>query len=367
MAVYKIFPIADATIYSAYPSTNAGLDEILEVACYNSQNPANLTLNSILANDDIRRTLIKFDSQEISSSIALANKSFSAYLKLYLATANNLSTDYSIEVRQVSQNWEMGTGKLNDVPTTQNGVCWYSTSSYYSGSVNWNSSGYYKTIGGGSWSAISSSQSFNYKSPKDVVADVSTIVRQWNSGSAANNGFLVKLPITVESSSLTYTGLSFFSVDTHTIYPPTLEFRWDDSVYTTGSLSIVQSSDTVVTLANGMGNFKSGTDKYMVRINARDRYPARTFTSNTTSSLYTTVKALPSSSYWSIVDYKTNDIVVDYDTNFTKLSCDSNGNYFYLYMSGLEPERYYKTLIKTVLSTGESIEIDNDLIFKIEN
>ena len=30
MAVYKIFPTKDATIYSLYPSRNTGLDEIIE-------------------------------------------------------------------------------------------------------------------------------------------------------------------------------------------------------------------------------------------------------------------------------------------------------------------------------------------------
>ena len=34
-------------------------------------------------------------------------------------------------------------------------------------------------------------------------------------------------------------------------------------------------------------------------------------------------------------------------------------------MNGLEPERYYKILIKTVLSDGSSYEIDNNLIFKV--
>ena len=32
MAVYKIFPSSDATLYSKYPAQNTGLDEILEVA-----------------------------------------------------------------------------------------------------------------------------------------------------------------------------------------------------------------------------------------------------------------------------------------------------------------------------------------------
>ena len=32
MAVYKIFPIADTTIYSGFPDMNTGLDEILDVS-----------------------------------------------------------------------------------------------------------------------------------------------------------------------------------------------------------------------------------------------------------------------------------------------------------------------------------------------
>jgi hypothetical protein len=48
-------------------------------------------------------------------------------------------------------------------------------------------------------------------------------------------------------------------------------------------------------------------------------------------------------------------MVVDYDTSYTKISCDRISNYFDVYMNGLEPERYYKILIKTILSTKEII------------
>jgi hypothetical protein len=61
----------------------------------------------------------------------------------------------------------------------------------------------------------------------------------------------------------------------------------------------------------------------------------------------------------------TEEIVVDYDTAYTKISCDSNGNYFDIYMNGLEPERYYKVLFKTILSNGETIISDNNHYFKV--
>ncbi|NDC57146.1 MAG: hypothetical protein EBZ69_10155, partial [Alphaproteobacteria bacterium] len=174
-----------------------------------------------------------------------------------------------------------------------------------------------------------------------------------------NNGFIVKHPESVESNGYSYVALSYFSVDTHTIYPPTLEMRWDDSSYSTGSLSTISNSDTVVTIANNTSNYKWGT-KYKFRINARDKYPARVFT---TASLYTTNKLLPAQSYWAIQDAKTQEMVVDFDESYTKISADATSNYFFLYTGGLEPERYYKILIKTVLSSGEYVPKSHRYVF----
>jgi hypothetical protein len=36
MAVYKIFPEKSATLYSYYPTLNAGIDEILDLSTYNN-------------------------------------------------------------------------------------------------------------------------------------------------------------------------------------------------------------------------------------------------------------------------------------------------------------------------------------------
>jgi hypothetical protein len=367
MAVYKIFPSADATLYSKYPAQNTGLDEILEVAAKNNQNPANSLVESVpfepILYDDIRRSVIRFSDEDLDKIKLFRTGSWKAGLKLYLATADNLSTTYSLEVRQVSQSWDMGTGQFADSPETRNGVCWYSTSSYYTSASSWdtNAGSYFMTPGGGSWTgSYFGSQSFDYKANKDPNVDVTRIVDSWFSGST-NNGFIVKLPTNIESSSNSYLGLSFFSVDTHTIYPPTLEMKWDDSIYT-GSLPIIDNSDFVVTIGNNLGTYINKTELVKFRVNARDKYPNRVFT---TSSLYTTNKRLTQTSYWALQDVKTTDMVIDFDRVFTKISSDSNGSYFGIYMNGLEPERYYKVLIKTDLPTGESLDIDNDCIFKI--
>ena len=59
MAVYKLFPIQDATVYSGYPSMNSGLDSLLEVT---SEFPQTLTPSPRVA-----RSLLKFDQNEIDS------------------------------------------------------------------------------------------------------------------------------------------------------------------------------------------------------------------------------------------------------------------------------------------------------------
>jgi hypothetical protein len=366
MAVYKIFASADAGLYSSDPALNTGLDEILEVSVKNSDTPLNYFVDPIpvqgILSDDLRRSLLLFSDSDIATLKTYTTGSWKTNLRLYLANAENLNTSYSLEVRQVSQSWQMGTGKLADSPPTRNGVCWYNSIAYYSSASNWGNGSYYLTNGGGSWTNLSTTQSFGYRDSKDINVDVSQIVDTWFSGSRENYGFIVKHPNYIEQNSGSYIALSFFSVDTHTIYPPTLEIKWDDSSYSTGSLSVLGNSNSVITLANNLESFKYGTTKYKFLINSRDKYPARVFT---TSSLYTTNKALPQASYWSLQDVKTNDIVIDFDTNYTKISCDGTNSYFNMYMNGLEPERYYKILIKTILSSGEVYDVDNNLIFKL--
>lgn len=363
MAVYKIFPDKDACIYSSFPKKNTGLDEILEVSVRNSADELNPYVGTgSLVSEDVRRSLLTFSDSDLNTIKSYSTGSWKAFLRLYLANAQNLSQNYYVEVRQLSQSYDMGTGQFGDSPETTNGVCWYGTSSYFTTSSTWNVSNgnFYTVSGGGSWTNLVATQSFTNYSDKDINCDVTSIVDSWFSGSS-NNGFIVKHPQSVESNGYSYVALSFFSVDTHTIYPPALEIKWDDSSYSTGSLSVLSSDNFVVTIANNNQEYKYGSI-CKFRINARDTYPVRQFT---TSSLYVNNKALPQQSYWSIKDLKTEEIVVDFDNNYTKISCDSTGSYFTLYTQGLQPERYYKILVKTVTSTGQTIVVDNNNVFKV--
>ena len=368
MAVYKIFPNKDTTIYSRYPQTNAGRDEILEVSVKNSNSVSGITENiGATGIDDIRRSLISFSENDIDLVKSFNSSSFKAELRLFLATAENLSQNFSIECYPVAQEWIMGTGKFLDNPPTENGVCWETTGPS-TGSVTWSAAfgteQYLFTTGGGTWNnTYKTTQSFDYTSNKDLNIDISNILTQWFTGSINNYGLLLKHSASLELNTGSLIELKYFSIDTHTIYPPCIDFKWDDSSFNTGSTNngFITNDNFVINVGNNPGEFKKDT-KYNFSIKARDKYPTRQFT---TSSVYLNWKYLPTSSYWGIQDFKTTEMIVDFDSNYTKISADSNGNYFTVYMKGLQPERTYKLLVKTILSDTEEIIVDNDILFKI--
>ena len=179
-----------------------------------------------------------------------------------------------------------------------------------------------------------------------------------------NAGFILKWDSSEEfnSSDAIQPWLKFYSVDTNTIYPPTLEIKWRDFVYNTGSLEVISTPDLYVSLDNNLGTFYSQSINNF-RLNCRPEFPARTYK---TSSLYTTNHALPSESYYAIKDLATNEYVVEFDNVFTQISCDATWSYFKVYMNGLEPERNYKILVKTNIA-GNTIVLDEDYYFKVVN
>jgi len=373
MAVYKLFPTQDATLYSAYPTMNTGLDAILEVS------------NQIGLNGtpDIARYLIQFDTSEIQDVInnKISGDSYAVYLKNFIAEAQGINQDTKLEVRATAQAWNNGNGYTLDSPIVEDGVSW--ESSLYSGSGIWSMNGSnsggaftgsynstYVTQGGGNWYTSSNylvTESFALRNVKDIEINTSNTVNAWYSSSIPNYGFLIKLTSSLEFNPSQYVQpiFKFYSVDTNTIYPPTLEFRWRDySTVLTGSAtgSIVSTSNIKMSLAENPGVFfPESVNRFY--INVSPLYPTRAFQ---TSSLYTNLNYLPTASYYAIKDLDTNEYVVNFDNNYTQISSDSTGNYFDVYMSGLEPERYYKILIKTTIQ-GSTIIYDDSYYFKVVN
>lgn len=361
MAVYKIFPEKDATMYSAYPDMNTGLDQILEIQ---NQPP------QLGENNQVSRILLQFSTSEIQNVInnVVGNPSgYDAYLRLFIANATNLPDNYTLYFNPVSQSWESGTGRFLYNPNDENGVTWTQRSN----SNDWPSSNFTPNTtasflannpGGAAWYQLFEDyQSFVINDTKDIEVEVTDIVGNFYNLNVPNNGFLIRMQPEYEFNNSSSFSLKYFSKDTHTIYIPQLEIRWDDSSYNTGSLTGLSTDNTTVTLGNNIGQYQRDT-VYQFRVNARPVYPQRQFT---TVSVYTLNQALPSSSYYAIQDLDTGEYVVDFSENFTKVSCDPNGNYFNLYMNSFQPERYYKILIKSSFADGSTMVFDNNYTFKI--
>jgi hypothetical protein len=219
--------------------------------------------------------------------------------------------------------------------------------------------------GGGTWftsSFISGShyyQTFD-KYTSNLNVEVTDYITDIFENHRVNNGFIIKKSKVDEQSTKKFGSIKFFSSDTNTIYPPVLETRWDDSSFMTGSLEPLVSDDIILYVKNLSTEYKE-TSKGKIRVYGRDRFPARTFS---TTSNYTLVKYLPTTSYYSVVDAETEQVIIPFDTNYTKLSCDSDGNYFNFWFNGLQPERFYKFVFRVDLN-GTTKYYDDNFYFKV--
>lgn len=358
MGVYKIFPSQDTTIYTDYNTLNAGLDSILDL----SKNSPYLYPSSSTS-----RILIKFDNADIADAISKSGVNFTASLKLYNANIDSIPTNFNLEFYPLYQSWDMGTGRFNNIPETDDGASWRYrnanqinaweinglpsgvTSSYYIGNE-----------GGASWYTASAIQSFDYFSSKDINVNVTNIVAAWTASLIPNNGFIIKNQNSLEfNPNYTYT-FNFFSRDTNTIYPPCLEFKWNDSTFNTGSSVFITDENINIAIANNKNIFYDN-EYVKFRVYTREKYPQRIY-SQTSLNKYN--KCLPVDSFYSIIDLNTNNKIIDFDNVATRLSIDDESSYFRLYMNGLEPDRYYKIQIKSIIDGGIYI-FDDDYYFKI--
>jgi len=387
MAVFKIFPDKDATLYSIFPTMNTGLDEIVEATlttfAYSQPNP------------QASRFLIKFNDEDLAAAFGPMSDAtydsgkWNAKLQCFVSTATGLATTSSVVCYPLAQDWDMGTGHYLDEPISTDGCSWiwagYSGSnlwqmlangfSYPVGATSSYTSSTAVPAGGGVWytgSQYSSSVTFSYRTNKDLNLDVTNTVRAWTTGSGVipttklpNNGFILKQNLEWVYNKNYQPELKYFSVDTNTIYPPTLQISWDDSTWSTGSSTqtVLNTLPATITLAQNPGTFYSASINRF-RINARPEYPVQLWQ---TSSVYLNNYYLPSgSSLWALKDLETNEYIVDFDSRYTQLSADASSSYFDMYMNFLQPERYYTILIQTTVD-GSTIVFNDQYYFKVIN
>ncbi len=364
--MHKFFTSSyDASIYLQQPDQNTGRDELLEVGklYYGSTK-------------DIARALLKFDTNQISSSIAenIGTGSYSVFLNLKSAISEEIPLEYTIYANAVSQSWIMGTGTKFDNITTD-GVSW----KYRNGVDTWQdnvtagtavyvagTTGSANAEGGTWYLSGSASQSYSYE-PDDVRMDITNMVKLWisgsNNGGLPNNGLIVHHSLENEENTLDYGVLKFFSKETNTIYEPKLELVWNDQIFSTGSLLPVTGSasdDDYKVVVQNLKKQYPQNQKVKVRVKGRDMFPLKSFG---TTFAYDQTKYLPTTTYYQVEDYITGEIIFPFG-EYTKVSCDSTSNYFIMDLNTLPINRTYVLKLK-IVESGISTIIDDKLIFEI--
>ena len=351
--IYFLTASKDASVYLQQPDQNTGLDEVLEVS--------KVFYGNI---KDVSRALLKFDIEPLSASIASGDITMSsAELVLRETDSEELPLEFTLEAYPISQSWEMGKGTRFDDITTA-GVTWNNREG--DSLLRWLqtedfsdvSTGSYEGKGGTFYYDVYATQNFEYGT-NDVYMDVKDIVEDWLSGSIINDGIIVKLPFELENDTNDYGILKFFSKETNTIHQPKLRIGWDDTVFATGSLTELTSEEIKVGIRNFKKEYKVNTTPKL-RVVGRDLYPVKTFSS---TAQYGISKFLPTTSYYQISDYHSNDVIVPY-SDYTKLSCDSDGNYFKLNLTNWEVDRVYKIDFKVVID-GIPQFFDEDYTFSV--
>jgi hypothetical protein len=366
---YYTFALKDSFISSgssnitgeSFKDQNFGQDQILEV-------------KKEFFNDSFdypTRALVQFDLTTISESVAdgtITNPSY--HLRLYEAEGNQEQTlEYTLAAQVISQSWDEGVGKSTDNPKTING-CSFENRINKPGisALSWSNADGTPSNGPSTLVVSSSTQAFSNQSP-DVEMDITDMTTGWITNQFSNYGLLLNFSGSEETDSTTFGQLKFFSKQTHTIFSPKLEVRWDDHLPATGSntgslspLNVVGTEDNYLYVKRLKEEYKE-TDKVKFRVGVRKRYIQKTFSTSVQEASQSFVPE--GSGSYAIRDVATGEDIVPF-SDFTKLSCDVSGSYFTQWLNTFEPNRVYKIMLKLKTTDGNQQIFDEDFEFKVK-
>jgi hypothetical protein len=320
--IYFVTASKDASVYGLTPTKNTGLDEILTISKHYNR----------FEERDNARTFIHFDIDNIPSYVTASN----VELHLSLAQPEELAGSYTLYGYPVTESWEMGRGTWPETINTDG--------------INWE-------IQTGVDFTTEVSQSFTYFGG-DVNMNIKPIYDYWTG--STNYGIRLSHTSSIEESGLEYGVLKFYSKETNTFLQPLMKLQWDDSIFTTGSLLPLSDSQIIIRSKELRDSYNEG-NKIKIKVIGRGLYPTKTFTNTFT---YNDIKYLPQTSYYAVREEITKRVIVDF-SEYTKISCNSDGNFIVMDTSNFPTNRVYRLLFK-VVRDGISEFIDDDLTFIIK-
>lgn len=237
MAIKRYFANKDNTITNSFQEnltvrgtgSNMGQSDILEVFYIYGQQSA--------TSEEKARIILEFPVTELSSDRTAGlipdSGSVSFYLKMTNARhGRTLPRDYKLSIHAITGSWQEGRGldmdDYSDVTYDNTGSNWIRKE----GAISWD------TAGGDFFTDSSSSFDATFTvGDEDLEVDVTTLVEQWLDspgnvlGSKTNNGFIIKLSSSYESSTTdSYYTKKFFARSSEFFFRrPALEARWNST------------------------------------------------------------------------------------------------------------------------------------------
>ena len=401
-----IYPTQSCTLYSNYDILNTGADEILEVA-----SDFTPTKGPMAA-----RSLLLFSNEDILVDFKTTNRYI---LNLRIVQSVELESNVELEAYPVSERWEAGKGRFSDTELLYPGASWLYKNE---NKDTWTTTTPVEyDAGGGSWydkfydNELDEESILDFKFKFETVAsdvkiDITQLVSFWNMSAIENNGIILKFK---DDVSKRCGNVKFFSSNTNTIYRPYIEvggydYKFEPYIITTttknsellsgsldsgsldsgsldsgsldsGSLeeSTTDNTEQTKSLESGVMELKNkdlhifienikesyshdGIEKLVVGV--RELNPKKNFSNR---MRYTGRNITSLDMFFSVLDAETEEIVIDF-SEFTKISCDTNGHYFNFDFSCLSRGRLYKFILKLEYE-GIRKKYDNKLAFMITN
>ena len=401
-----IYPTQSCTLYSNYDILNTGADEILEVA-----SDFTPTKGPMAA-----RSLLLFSNEDILVDFKTTNRYI---LNLRIVQSVELESNVELEAYPVSERWEAGEGRFSDTELLYPGASWLYKNE---NKDTWTTTTPVEyDAGGGSWydkfydNELDEESILDFKFKFETVAsdvkiDITQLVSFWNMSAIENNGIILKFK---DDVSKRCGNVKFFSSNTNTIYRPYIEvggydYKFEPYIITTttknsellsgsldsgsldsgsldsgsldsGSLeeSTTDNTEQTKSLESGVMELKNkdlhifienikesyshdGIEKLVVGV--RELNPKKNFSNR---MRYTGRNITSLDMFFSVLDAETEEIVIDF-SEFTKISCDTNGHYFNFDFSCLSRGRLYKFILKLEYE-GIRKKYDNKLAFMITN
>lgn len=249
MGIKRYIATKDSTITNAFEANlttratkaNMGASDILETFSIYGQ--------ATTSSAELSRILLEFPITTIVADRASGKIPVSGSVSFFINLSNaphgeTTPKDFELVVTPISRSWTEGYGLDMEAYDDRGGVNWLSASS---GSL-------WTAEGGDHLSAPAYTASFVH-GDEDLQIDISPLVEDWIASTIDNNGVMVKLGDTFESSSTTsfFTKRFFGRRSEHFYKTPWIEARFDSSIKDNRnsfwvSSSLVPAEDNLMTL-----------------------------------------------------------------------------------------------------------------------